>query len=1338
MQINGTPGDDILIGTDGDDLINPGTGNDSVAAGAGNDYILVGGSYQGGSDTIDGGDGRDIASYDFSGESTGVTFTSSGTGPATRTQIDPLGAVDTLTNIEAVHIFGGSGNDVLTGDAGDNYIAGNGGADSLFGGHGDDFLQGGAGNDLLDGGANGPFVDTADYTNSPSGVTADLVAGTASDGFGGTDTLIGIEGLNGSAFADTLVGNDSSNWFRPGDGNDTVNGGAGLDVVFYEDSTTGVIVNLQAGSASGAGTGIDTLTSIEAVHGSRFDDELTLSDSGGYVFGRAGDDILTGGTGNDNFIAGSGNDTIHGGAGFDNLSYTEDGFDGGLVAPTGVGVTVDLSTGTATDSWGTTDTYTGIEGVSGSRFHDTLTGDALGNALSGDAGNDTIDGLDGSDFLAGGDGADSLSGGNGNDWLQGDGGDDVMSGGDGDDVLQGGEGSDSLDGGAGAGDMASYYNSAASVVVSLSGGIQGGDADGDTFANIENIGGSAFNDTLTGNGLSNFIDGGAGDDTISGLDGNDNLQGGTGVDTLVGGNGDDVLQGGEGGDILNGGDGSGDMAGYFSSAVAVTVNLSGVGIGGDAAGDTFANIENIGGSAFSDTLTGNVLSNFIDGGAGADTIFGMDGNDNLQGGLGADFINGGIGFDSASYFSASGPVTVSLMTGLATGGAGNDTLVSIENLSGSSFGDSLTGDGGNNSLRGEAGDDSLFGEAGNDFITGGSGNDTIDGGAGTGDTADYFFSDTSAPVVVDLVAGTATGGGGNDSLTGIENVNGSSFGDTITGDAGSNFIDGRAGNDALSGGAGRDSFVGGAGNDTIDGGAILDRSNYTDLNSISYFTSTSGINLNLSSGIVLDGLGGTDTLTNINFVTGSAQGDILTGSSTSNLFEQFEGGLGNDMIDGGAIDAVLQRNSNRVSFSTAPGSVTVDLAAGTATGAAGSDTLANINHVTGGNGGDTLLGSSGRITEQFEGRAGNDTINGRGGIDIARYDSATNAVNVNLATGVASDGLGGTDTLINIEGIRGSSFNDILTGGNVANSAFEAFTGNAGNDVIDGGAGYDRADYLTATAAVTVTLGGTGNGTASDGLGGTDTLISIEGVRGSTFGDILTGSDSALFESFEGREGNDVIDGMGGIDRADYQFSEAGVTVNLKAGTASDGYGDMDSLRNIENARGSSFADVLTGGKGSNVFEGGAGNDRISGGSGQDTAIFSGAQADYTIVKHGNKVTVTGADGIDVLKSIEVLQFSDGSLTLKGKDTNGLNASEVMLDEDEDEDDWKDASGIDSWMVADAKHSDDDVRDSHGNKGGSGDGEIWSSADVAHSHAFLSASESHGNSWSGSDGTFGS
>ena len=164
---------------------------------------------------------------------------------------------------------------------------------------------------------------------------------------------------------------------------------------------------------------------------------------------------------------------------------------------------------------------------------------------------------------------------------------------------------------------------------------------------------------------------------------------------------------------------------------------------------------------------------------------------------------------------------------------------------------------------------------------------------------------------------------------------------------------------------------------------------------------------------------GTDTLSNVNFILGSTYGDSITGSSAL-IFEQIEGGKGNDTLDGGAItDTLNGDNSNRVSYlSTTVAGVTVDLAAGTAVGAggsdAGSDTLVNFNQVRGSNFADTLLGSNRTdLTESFEGRIGNDSIDGRGGFDIARYDNANTAgVIASLVTGIVSnDGDGGADTL---------------------------------------------------------------------------------------------------------------------------------------------------------------------------------------------------------------------------------------------------------------------------------------------------------------------------------------
>ena len=232
--------------------------------------------------------------------------------------------------------------------------------------------------------------------------------------------------------------------------------------------------------------------------------------------------------------------------------------------------------------------------------------------------------------------------------------------------------------------------------------------------------------------------------------------------------------------------------------------------------------------------------------------------------------------------------------------------------------------------------------------------------------------------------------------------------------------------------------------------------------------------------------------------------------------------------------------------------------------------------INGTNGDDTLTGTSDNDTingldgnDVLDGGAGNDTLNGGLGIDLARYTNATAGITANLTAGTVTGAGVGTDTLTGIEQIRGSSFADIYIATGFKASAspqpgtsplFNEFEGMGGNDTITGN-GFTRVSYLNATAAVTVDIAaGTGQGTAAGDLAGVgvDSFTGVNSVRGSAFNDTLSGSNNKVFtaENFEGRGGNDFIDGRGGFDRAIYGSNPnitAGINVNLAAGSVTGG-----------------------------------------------------------------------------------------------------------------------------------------------------------------------------------------
>jgi Ca2+-binding RTX toxin-like protein len=1023
--------------------------------------------------------------------------------------------------------------------------------------------------------------------------------------------------LNTGVSLSALAGNDT---LIGGLGNDVLDGGAGIDTVSYASATAGVTVNLGLLTPQNTiGAGTDTLLGIENVIGSGFNDTIT---------GDAGANILEGGLGND---------VLNGDAGVDTASY----------ASATTGVTVSLASTAAQNTIGAgTDTLSGFENILGSGFNDTLTGDGLANTLIGGLGNDALNGGAGVDTVSYatattgvtvslastvaqntiGAGTDTLSGfenilGSGfNDTLTGDG---LAN------TLEGGLGNDVLNGGAGV-DTASYASAKAGVTVNLA-LITGQNTVGagtDTLTGFENILGSGFNDTLTGDSLANTLDGGLGDDVLIGGLGNDILNGGAGVDTasyasattgvtvtlastvaqntigagtdtlsgfenilgsgfndtLTGDGLDNTLIGGLGNDILNGGAGV-DTVSYATATAGVTVTLaSTVAQNTIGAGtDTLSGFENILGSGFNDTLTGGSLANTI------------------EGGLGNDVLNGGAGVDTASYASATAGVTVNLalITGQNTVGAGTDTLTGFENILGSGFNDTLTGDSLANTLDGGLSDDVLIG---------GLGNDVLNGGAGV-DTASYATATTGVTVTLASTAAQNTIGAGTDTLSGFENILGSGFNDTLTGDSLANTIEGGLGNDVLNGGVGVDTA--------------------------SYASATTGVTVSLAATAAQNTIGaGTDTLSGFENILGSGFNDTLTGDGLANTLE---GGLGNDVLIGGLGNDLLNGGAglDTASYASAAVGVTVNLGilAAQNTIGAGIDTLSGIENLFGSGFDDTLIGDN--FANTLIGGLGNDLLNGGAGVDTASYESSAARVTVNLNLLTAQNTIGaGTDTLSGIENIIGSSLSDTLTGDGFANT----LEGGLGNDLLDGGLGIDTASYATATAGVTVNLGVLiGQNTFG---AGTDTLSGFENIIGGSFNDTLTGD--ALNNMLVGGLGNDVLNGGAGIDTASYASATAGVRVNLALTTAQNTIGaGTDTISQIENIIGSSFNDTLAGDGFANTLAGGYGADSLTGGLGSDTFQFTAGDSGQTVGTIDNIVDIVkGAlgtgDVIDYIRNLAI------------------------------------------------------------------------------------------------------
>jgi len=296
----------------------------------------------------------------------------------------------------------------------------------------------------------GDGIDSASYATATAAVSVNIgLSGPQNTGGSGVDSLATIENLIGSDFNDLLIGGAGANSLSGGLGADTLDGGLGNDLLAggdgadtasYASATQGVTVSLAlAGAQNTVGAGIDSLSSLENLLGSAFDDMLSGTKAanridGGSgadtIFGDAGADTLLGGDGNDVFIFASTTDfvageSVTGGNGIDELRFTTTQAVT-LVLSAGVAVEkVVIGTGVAATAVSTATTAINIDAAALTAGI-SIVGNAGANKLSGSGFGDSLDGGGGKDILSGGGGADTLNGGAGSDRLTGGAGADVF------------------------------------------------------------------------------------------------------------------------------------------------------------------------------------------------------------------------------------------------------------------------------------------------------------------------------------------------------------------------------------------------------------------------------------------------------------------------------------------------------------------------------------------------------------------------------------------------------------------------------------------------------------------------------------------------------------------------------------------------------------------------------------------------------------------------------------------------------------------------------------------------------------------------------------------------
>lgn len=726
---------------------------------------------------------------------------------------------------------------------------------------------------------------------------------------------------------------------------------------------------------------------------------------------------------------------------------------------------------------------------------------------------------------------------------------------------------------------------AANTQSTIAGGM-GADAVGDVFLNIDNLIGSDYNDTLTGNADDNIIYGGAGTDTIDGAGGSDILYGGAGSDNITAGAGTDTIYGEADDDIIilganltlddsiDGGTGYDELrftdAGGATTDINSVTNVELISLGNAATAITSVNANVATGA----TLTVDASALLAANGLTWDGHLETDGYFSITGGAGSDSI---------------------------TGGSLADTIV------GSNGSDSISGHSGDDSISTGTGDDSITGDDGNDIISAGAGSNTVDGGLGDdritaaaatdsingGEGADVILMgtyltaadaidggvDSSSDVSIDTLAFTDAGGA-TDDIANVTNIETIILGNATTDVVAVNFN--VAGGKIL----------------TVDATAILAA------NTLTWDAHNEG-----DGSYSIVGGNGSDT------ITGGGQNDTISGGIGS---DAINGGLGTDSINAGAGDDVITLTtlSANESIDGGAGNDTLIVNAATALTnlAAGFDDLVTEASIE-----NLVINEAGTATITLDEAINGSTLNISGiASSSPAYTlalgtlTATNVSLANLTFASRAYGNGVNDAGVSIAG--GSSV--ALTAGNTATkftvqlaATASTFVGSSINDVVTGGAQNDNID------------GGAGSDTISGGTG-SDTIY---GGAGDDSLDGGTGVDTLY-----GGHGNDVFV----VDETTDKVIELSTNTSSTADLVKSSAGTftlplyverltlLGDATNDINGIGNNLNNIITGNAGDNSIDGGTGNDTMIGGGGSDTYIVDSISD-----------SVTGGAGNDTVKA---------------------------------------------------------------------------------------------------------